>query len=57
MFAKRVMLTSLVPGSNSKFVSALFKSKSKSYLVSQYGASLITSLTSVTSFSNELDNT
>ena len=45
------------PGPNSKSISVLFKSKSQSYFVSQYWASLNTSLTSLESPSQDLDNT
>ena len=45
-----------MPGPNSKSISVLDKSKSKSYLVSQYWASLNTSLTSLASLNQDLDN-
>ena len=45
------------PGSNSKSISVLFKPNSNSYFVSQYWASLNTSLTSLASLNQDLDNT
>ena len=45
------------PGPNSKSISVLGKSKSKSYLGFQYWASLNTSLTSLPSLNQDLDNT
>ena len=48
---------SFTPGPNSKTISVLGKSKSKSYLASQYWANLNTSLKSLASFNQDLDNT
>ena len=44
-----------LPGTNSKSISVLGKSKFKSYFVSQYWASLNPSLTSLASHSQDLD--